>query len=225
MTRQESSEIFELVFEASLLNLAWIAYQQDCRESIGGASRRVTAAMAGGFALIALALFYDMATDRYALLHGYEKLAKQRLDENDYEQAMHFLEKAREVRPDYVPVLIKLAGVHQVTGDEEGTEQILREVLETAPRQINVLTHLGHLYLDRGDLAAAEPLLLRAYAERPQRVDVLMGMGRLRFLQDRFDEAANLFRAVLHQDPNHAEAGRYLEQCLANSSGSDPVGG
>lgn len=221
MTRQESSEIFELVFEASLLKLALTMYRQDCRESIGRASWQATGVMAGCFSLVAVALFHDMATDRYALLHGYEKLATRYLDEKNYPQAMHFLERAREVRPDYIPVLMKLAGVHQVSGDEKGSEQILREVLEIAPRQVNVLTHLGHLYLDRGDLASAEPLLERAYKERSRRVEILMGMGRLRFAQNRYLEAAKHFRAVLERDANHKEAGQYLERCLAHSSPSD----
>ena len=99
-------------------------------------------------------------------------------------------------------VALNLLGViaHQ-TGRHEEAIQLIGEAIHLRPNVADFHANLGQPYLSLGDEKRAADCFAKALSRDPRSTAALSGMGQLRKKQNRFDEAAKHFRALLEIRP------------------------
>lgn len=93
---------------------------------------------------------------RWPYFHGYS------MEDTDFQQALTDYEKARQLRPDYVPLLLREALIDMRLGNLEACQKMLVQAVEQDPGNPNVLVITGQYSLLAGDRERAEDCFQRA---------------------------------------------------------------
>ena len=106
-----------------------------------------------------------------------------------------------------VPGLTRAAYLREIFGDIEGSAELMASVYDRLdPAQVEdrawVLTHLAHLQLLTGQLEAADRLLAEALRQFPDYHYAYFQLAKLRAMQGRHAEAADLLRRRYESAPH-----------------------
>lgn len=110
---------------------------------------------------------------RWAYLLGYRHQLRGRLD-----SAARLLERARELRPDYVPAMIRLGRLRLDTGEVEAARRLFERALELEPGSVPALEGLGRAATASGDHAAAVRYFRKALERQPEASSLRYYLGQ-----------------------------------------------
>jgi tetratricopeptide (TPR) repeat protein len=118
-----------------------------------------------------------------------------------FAEATAHLVRAVEFAPDSPRSLSALAASYARTGSPEKAAELLRTTLTLDPSYVSAYRNLADLALDRGDAAAAEGFANAGLTASGEDADLLDCLGRVRFAQERPDEAVDLFKKAIGRNP------------------------
>jgi tetratricopeptide (TPR) repeat protein len=134
----------------------------------------------------------------------------------DQEKAIQLYEKAVELNPTNVPVLINLGVARLMTEKwDEAVEAFLR-VIALNPGDSAAYHGLGAAYASKGDFGEAEAAFTEALRINPQNVGALLNLGVAAYNQGRLDEAEAIAHKVLEMAPGDETAANLLEELAAD---------
>ncbi len=102
----------------------------------------------GAQAAIEEALKQDPENGRVLLLAG-----ESAWNEGDYQRAIDFYQRARQILPDNIDILQRLTAAYMETGNSQAALEVLEEARRNAPREPDVYYNLGAVYAGIGNEA------------------------------------------------------------------------
>jgi predicted Zn-dependent protease len=125
---------------------------------------------------------------------------------NDYARAESYYREALEKAPDTPGLRFGLGHVLRLQGkNEEAQTELLRETA-SQPRQHLVWFELGMAQAQRDDMAAAAVSMERSLELNPAFVNARTEMAKAYLRTGKAENAANLMRVLVREQPNHSSA-------------------
>lgn len=115
-------------------------------------------------------------------------------------------------------VLYALGTIAEAEGDYSAARDHYQSALMHDPEHVDSLFRLAYQHDLSGDDDAAIALYERARRIKPTRVNILLNLGVLYEDRDDYVKAAECYRGVLVQDPNHARAKSFLRDAESSRS-------
>lgn len=140
------------------------------------------------------------------LLHGL--LARtEGMKNNQYSQAISWLEKAKAVAPSTTNIpALELAVTYEWANQPKNAQTIYEQILTQTPDLRPALLGLARTATTMHDLDKAQALYKKLLSVNNEDTEALNGMGRVMMAYKEFDEAATYFQHVLTLQPNNNDA-------------------
>ena len=133
--------------------------------------------------------------------------------------ALQALERAFRLNPRQDWIAVRLSRMYQKSGDLQKSRDVLSDCLQDNPSSKLVHLELGLLLSADGDGARAIEHLRASFIRGDNRYDAQFWCAREQFLQEQFDEANSLFKAIHAQAP-----GRFRTRTTGTvQKGGEPV--
>ena len=132
-----------------------------------------------------------------------------RLD-NRLEKASTLLEKASQLDPDSISVLMERALLHQQCTQWSESRRCLQSILLAKPENSQVLNAIGHTWQAEGNFNEALNFWEKAVAIQPEYADVWQNIGLAHEHLDNLPEAISAHQRVVELEPANARARRLL---------------
>ena len=129
--------------------------------------------------------------------------AQKRLALHDPEGAVHILQEAVAIAPQFSSAWNALGVIAFQTGDDDRAETLFRTALAADPNAFEPLVNLGGVLLKKKDAAGALPFNQRAVQDRPEDALANAQLGMNYFKLDQFDQAEQYLLAAKRLDPAH----------------------
>jgi tetratricopeptide (TPR) repeat protein len=136
----------------------------------------------------------------------------------DQEKAIELYEKAVEIDPTNVPVLINLGVARLVTEKWDKAAEAFQQVIALNPEDSAAYHGLGAAYASKGYFGEAEAAFTEAVRINPKNIGALLNLGVAAYNQGRLDEAEKFARKALELAPEDETAIRLLEDLTAEHS-------
>lgn len=136
---------------------------------------------------------------------GYVALKTERFDD-----ALTFLEKARDLAPDNVRVRTNYGIALYRSGKSDEAKRVFEESVEQKPEAVSCYMYLSWLYLQNNDIQAAMKILNLAIERFPRFAIFKNNLAVLYESIDQPEEAEKLYRQALENEPNNEKIGRNL---------------
>jgi tetratricopeptide (TPR) repeat protein len=133
--------------------------------------------------------------------------------QGDIKAAEATFQKVTQMEPGYADGWVNVARARITEGNLEGAHESLVQALERAPNLAKTHFFLGSVLKSQGRYDEALAHLERARAQYPRDRVVLNQIGRTLFLKRRYQEAIDVFGAVLSVDPEDLQAHYNLMLC------------
>lgn len=118
-------------------------------------------------------------------------------------QALQALERAFHLNPRQDWIAVRLSRMYQKSRELQKSQDVLNACLQDNPSSKIVHLELGRLLSSNGDGGRAIDHLRRSFVNGDNRYDAQFWCARELFLQEQFDEAGRLFKAIRAQAPGH----------------------
>ena len=149
-------------------------------------------------------------------------LGRLKLNEDEREESLGHLERAKQLQPDAGAIRATLARLYRRLGDREKAlaeaerardlepevglnDPVMAEVAEEAVSVVGLQDRAGKLE-ERGESARAEALLRHVIELRPAEADLYYNLANNLSRQGRPEQAESLYRKTLELDPEHVSA-------------------
>lgn len=158
--------------------------------------------------------------EQVLLLHGL-LARKEGMSDNQYRQAISWLEKAQAKAPrtDHIPAM-ELAVTYEWANQPNKAHAIYVQILANSPDLRPAQLGLARTATAMHDLEPAQALYKKLLTVNPQDIEALNGMGRVLMAAKEYTEASAYFQHVLSLQPNNNDAQIGLQQVqrLANQA-------
>jgi len=115
-------------------------------------------------------------------------------------------------------VLHALGAIAEAEGDYAEANRLYNSALGQDPEHVDTLFRLAYQHDLSGDDDAAIALYERARRIKPTRVNILLNLGILYEDRNEYEKAAECYRGVLAQFPNHPRAKSFLRDAVSSRS-------
>ncbi|MFA6897001.1 MAG: tetratricopeptide repeat protein [Patescibacteria group bacterium] len=124
---------------------------------------------------------------------------------NDLRNAKTQLEKAQELKSDYVDAALELAIVYSYEGDDNKTLQQVDLTSKMGGLDIPSAVEIGRIYYNLGEKDKAKGALLQVVADNvdPKNADALYILGAIYKEEKNYSEALNAFRTIEKSNPDN----------------------
>lgn len=136
-------------------------------------------------------------------------MAELRLRQRRHDDAVSWIERAREIDAGHPRGLYLLARVQEHGGDRAGAEVALRKAVAGDENYADALGWLGHLLFQAGRAVEAEPYFRRAIEQDREHGVSNLSLGALLYDQGRADEAVPHLQAGIRRELTH-RPGQFL---------------
>jgi tetratricopeptide (TPR) repeat protein len=150
------------------------------------------------------------------LIYGF--LTDANVELGNYAEAEKAAQWMLDIRPGNVPGLTRAAYLRELFGDMDGSVELMEMAYQqTPPNELEdrawILTHIAHLRSQTGKLSEAENLLQQALVLFPNYHYALGQLARVKTMQGRYSEAADLL-SLRYRNAAHAENAYTLAEAL-----------
>ncbi|MFZ2315959.1 MAG: tetratricopeptide repeat protein [Gammaproteobacteria bacterium] len=128
------------------------------------------------------------------------------IEENNFEAASTYLEKACALKPDDLVLTLHLANVLKIQKQFPKAEALLLSLMAEQPSVPPIYNNLGALYLAQDKLADAITAFQQAINLRADYADAYYNLGLAFSKAARRQEAINTYQALLTMQPDHVGA-------------------
>jgi len=132
------------------------------------------------------------------------------LDEN--EKAKQSFTKAKEIKPDYIDVLIQEALINEKEKDLDAAIKRIEELAITYPFSVDVRFHLGRIYFNQGEVSKAIVQFEIILDVLPNHSNALYSLGTAYALEGRREDAILIFEKVLELNPGNNDVIQKLSE-------------
>lgn len=167
------------------------------------------------------------------LAEAYRKLGK-------YDEAIQTLLHGLLKRPTFVPAKIKLAQCHFENGSASESRVLLEQVLRVSPDHLLAMKLLATIFYEQKNVESATPLLDKILKLDPmdivaaeqkkqlqgsfsQSIPISPTLAQMYKKQGHVQEAIDVYRALLKQEPTHVEYVSEVEELERSQSFAKPV--
>lgn len=141
--------------------------------------------------------------------YAYRMLAVLEAQDENYEQATAYAKRALSLLPkderDLIAhTYILQAGINLDTEDAEAAFNNLARAVDAKPSK-RILFYIADIYERLELIEMADKVLTQALAADPADPQALYNLAHIRYVQDRYDEAVDLYSRAIATDDSHAE--------------------
>jgi Tfp pilus assembly protein PilF len=129
--------------------------------------------------------------------------AQKRLAMHDPQGAVHALEEAVAIAPDFATAWNALGVIAFQTGEDDHAQTLFRKAIAADPDSFEPLVNLGGVLLKKNAPSEALPFNQRAVRDRPEDALANAQLGINYFKLDQFDQAEQYLQAAKRLDPAH----------------------
>ena len=183
-------------------------------------TERKLAGTKDSLSLLAEARFRQSAQLEPNMVYTYWKLAETSYVLLEFDPAMHYLEKCRELLPNNIAILYKLSEHYYLRHQNQKAQQLLEEALRIDPNDPDVNTELVDFYYKTGNQKLGKLYTKKAlasidkrFARADQQAQRLYAEGVVLNNSGQFDKAITSLRESLRLDSANAEAYIDLGDC------------
>ena len=129
------------------------------------------------------------------------------------EQALKAYERAAVAAPEMAAVQLNLGNIHYLRGRYENALTAYRKATALEPDNAGIHINLANVFRrlqDWQQVIAALQQALAVNPQHPQRNHIQSNLGNILLKQQRYDEATDVFRQIVAQDPHNATAAHML---------------
>ena len=127
-------------------------------------------------------------------------------EQGRFKEAEIAYQKALEIRPDYIEVLINLANTQLKNGKPNEAEIAYQKALGIRPDYVEILINLANTQLKNGKPNEAEIAYKKALEIRPDYVEAHYNLGIMLVALGRLEEAEIAYKKALEIRPDYVEA-------------------
>ncbi len=153
-----------------------------------------------------LTLWQDAVAKGPGMFRAQMNLALAYAKEGDDTKALHHLDIALKIKPDYADAWAERGNILNNIGDLDAAFKAYSKALEYRPDMAGVYYNRGNLYLRTGRLLDAEKQYRLALERNSNFAKVYNNWGQLDELQGEAEKAFNRYQQALEIDPDMAEA-------------------
>ncbi|MCE9523817.1 MAG: sulfotransferase [Alphaproteobacteria bacterium] len=129
-----------------------------------------------------------------------------RFEGGDPAGAIDYLERARDLMPTHIHVLVNLGAAYRAVGRLHEARIALEAALQVDRRFAIAHNNLGNVLLDIGDRAAAKKEYERAVVAQPNYAEPIAGLARIAEEEHRLEDARRLSERALGLTPQNVSA-------------------
>ncbi len=132
-----------------------------------------------------------------AALEQLGEIAEIRAAQGNYEAAEMLLKEARTLNPGDAKTLVSLVELYRRWGRTAQAVELVEERLREQPDDIALQNLLGNFYFEAGNVERAETIFSAIVEAHPSNVNARIKLGRIHILNDRLDQAYELFEPLI----------------------------
>jgi len=148
--------------------------------------------------------------DKNPILHT--ELGKLYLALDETEKAKQSFTKAKEIKPDYIDVLIQEALLDEKEENLDAAIKKIEELVITYPFHIDARFHLGRMYFNQGEASKAIVQFETILGIVPNHSNSLYSLGTAYALEGRKEDAILIFEKVLELNPGNEDVIQKLSE-------------
>jgi len=156
---------------------------------------------------------------------AYVKLAHNALSQNNEDEAMRALEKARRINPDFAGVLYTLGYLWMNQGAYDRAEEAFRDMIDAGDRSSDAFRLYGAALEAQQRYSEAEAAYREAVRRHPEEFDNYRILFTLLWQLDQRPAAVAVIESWLARHPEDEATRAALRQLLADSSAAAPADG
>jgi arylsulfatase A-like enzyme/Tfp pilus assembly protein PilF len=149
-----------------------------------------------------MALLHEVVREDPRVIDAWFMLGTQSLAHGRYEQAVEYLKRTLELKPDYDIAVFNLAQTYRRMGNDDAALAGFEHYLTLDPKDPYALYQMGEIWMDRGRLDKAEDLFRRALDVDPQVAAAKNALGVLALKRGDPATAERLIREALAMKPD-----------------------
>lgn len=138
-----------------------------------------------------------------------------RMRQNDWPNAIEYLEKCRVLEPRNADVLFYLAQAQYLNGELGDAQKTILSAARLAPKEAAVLQKAGEYLCEGNDCGPGLEDLLKARKLDPALENIDMDLGMAYYKLFKHEEAQPILEAVFRKDPNNMVAALILGEIAA----------
>lgn len=132
--------------------------------------------------------------------------------DEDVEKAKENFARAKELKPDYLDVLIQEALIYEREGDLDVAIKGLEELVEAYPFYVEARFHLGRLYFNKGESDKAIAQFEAILSVVPNHSNSLYSLGVAYVVKGEKQKAISVFEKVLELNPTNQDIIQKLKE-------------
>ncbi len=133
-----------------------------------------------------------------------------RFEQGRCDEALHYIARSVEIRPEEAGPWLNLSNVLLETGEFDEAAKVLQRVIDLEPGNIDAYNNLGVLHGRRREFGLAEKCLRLAIERDPNNVFTLYNLGNLCFQTGRHREAIEYCSRAMGMDPKNSHSREVL---------------
>jgi arylsulfatase A-like enzyme/cytochrome c-type biogenesis protein CcmH/NrfG len=133
----------------------------------------------------------------------------------NYNKALQYLRRARELRPDDATLALDYARAQESNGDRSGACDTLQVTLKADPNQFPARLLLGKLYFRSGDADAALDQLEDAALLQPENLEAKTALSQVLISMKKFADVVELLEPLAKSSSNNADVFESLAQAYS----------
>jgi Flp pilus assembly protein TadD len=145
----------------------------------------------------------------------YTEIGKLYLVLEENEKAKQSFTKAKEIKPDYIDVLIQEALIDEKEENLDVAIEKIEALATTYPFHIDVRFHLGRMYFNQGEVSKAIVQFEIILSIVPNHSNALYSLGIAYVLEERKEDAILIFEKVLELNPGNEDVIQKLSELKA----------
>jgi choline-sulfatase len=146
---------------------------------------------------------------------AFSQLGQLELQSKNYERAIRYLIRAREIRNDDSAAPHYLGQALAASGNFAGARDALESSLKNSPGQFETHKLLGQVYARLGDLKQAEDQLEAAVLLRPQDAECRLELAQILISANNFEKALQQLETANRLQPGNVEVMSLLQETRA----------
>ncbi len=114
----------------------------------------------------------------------------------DFKRALIFLNKAKNILPEYARTYLQIGFTHQMMANEESAIAHFREALKINPYEIESLILIGDIYYYRNQISQAEKYYKTSLAMNQSFANGIIGIAKIQFYRKEFSSTIITLKGV-----------------------------
>ncbi len=114
----------------------------------------------------------------------------------EYDQGLIYLDRARNVLPEFPKTYLQMGYIHEMKGDPDGAIQHFRRALEVNQKELNSYILIGDIYYNRNQIKMAEKYYRESLRIDPRYANGLIGVAKIHFFRKEYHSCIVVIKSI-----------------------------